>query len=308
MKNASLWFVLVLQSFLPSFSHFLYIFPAFLSSFCFGFFLGLSPLVFILTAVFLALFLSSVSSCFFLSWSWKFPGNVLKVSVSTQSLSSDALPSHPSLRRVLDFGLMQFSWTLISDPAFCAHQLSVHRTNVFCCIWKFIFRELDNLVFFLLFTSKCWNPVPHSLSFSEWFWMLVWNFYLQCSSLVFEKEKHLFPRFFNSSSIHLFIISKLICFSGVVARCFPGQWQADMAGCVTLNAIPRIPGYRSFPCWDSGWRLFRSLWCGSGTEQAANTASSSCLHLRRVILPAIRTGYWLFNETCCRNWWLFTLQ
>lgn len=28
----------------------------------------------------------------------------------------------------------------------------------------------------------------------------------------------------------------------MVAQCFPGQGQVDMADCVTLNAIPRIKG------------------------------------------------------------------
>lgn len=75
MKNASVGFDLVLQSFLPSFSHTsCYIFTAILSSFCFGFFLGLSPLVFILAAVLLALFLSSVSLVLL------FPVLILKVS------------------------------------------------------------------------------------------------------------------------------------------------------------------------------------------------------------------------------------
>lgn len=199
MKNASLWFDLALQSFLPSFCcTSCYIFTAICSSLCFGFFswslaFGFCSCCYSSGTFFCPVFLSS---CFFLSWSWKFPGNVFKTLVSTHcTIQCCSLPPPPSLRRVLDFGSMQFSWTLISDPAFCTHQLSVRRTHVFCCIWKFIFRKLDNLVFFLLFTSKCWNPVLHSLSFSEWFWMPVWNLNLQHSSLVFEKEKVYFLGF-----------------------------------------------------------------------------------------------------------------
>lgn len=75
IKNASLWFDLALQFFLPSFCHTsYYIFTAILNSLCLGFFLGLSPLVFILTAVLLALFLYDVSLLLL------FPILILKVS------------------------------------------------------------------------------------------------------------------------------------------------------------------------------------------------------------------------------------
>lgn len=116
-------------------------------------------------------------SCFFPSWFCKFPGNTVK-----------ALGSRALGRRVLGFGLVQLPWTLISDRAFCT------QNTCFLLHLKTHFQKAD---FFLLFTSKRWNPVFHSLSFSEWFWMLGWDLCLHCFSRVLgKKKKNLFPRFF----------------------------------------------------------------------------------------------------------------
>lgn len=75
--------------------------------------------------------------------------------------------------------------------------------------------------------------------------MLGWNLCLQCSSLVFEEKIIYFIGFFfNSSGIRLFSISYFVPFvsGGLAAQCFPRQWQADMAGRVTLNAVPGMQG------------------------------------------------------------------
>lgn len=132
-----------------------------------------------------------LSSCFFLSWSWKFPGNVFKALVSTHcSIQWCSLPSQIQLSVHISFLYTEHIFSAASENSFSE---SWTTWSFFSCLLASV-----EILFSILFHSQ------------SGFGCLCGIYISSIPVLCLRKKKVLFPRFFNSSSIHFFVTSKLI--------------------------------------------------------------------------------------------------